>query len=175
MSPETPGEKDYACLVKTLKDHFNPKPSEIVQRFKFNTQTCYQGESIADYVAELRKLVRDCNYGTTLLQMLRDRLVCEVNDDRIQRRLLSHRDLDFDKAWEIAQSMQSAKDVRDIQAIWRDEPATWRSKPVESVYKLSESMVLPIPDPPCFRCRDRHTPSDCRFASETCHGCGKKV
>lgn len=95
VSPETPGEKDYAFLVKTLKDHFHPKPSEIVQRFKFNTRTYYPGESIADYVAELRKLVQDCNYGTTLLQMLRDQLVCRVNDDSIQRRLLSHGEMDF--------------------------------------------------------------------------------
>lgn len=24
VSPESPGEKDFACLVKKLKDHFNP-------------------------------------------------------------------------------------------------------------------------------------------------------
>lgn len=63
VSPETPGEKDYACLVKILKDHFNPKPSEIVQRFKFNARIYYPGESIAEYVAELKKLARDCNCG----------------------------------------------------------------------------------------------------------------
>lgn len=31
-----PGDKTFDELVRLLKDHFNPKPSEIVQRFKFN-------------------------------------------------------------------------------------------------------------------------------------------
>lgn len=46
VSPETPGEKDYTCLVKILKDHFNPKTSKIVQRFKFNTRTRFPGSPL---------------------------------------------------------------------------------------------------------------------------------
>ncbi|XP_061584204.1 LOW QUALITY PROTEIN: uncharacterized protein K02A2.6-like [Cololabis saira] len=110
--------------------------------------------------------------------MLRDRLVCGVNDDSIQRKLLSHRELDFKKAWEIAQSMETAdKDVRDIQALWREEAgAAGRAKPGEAVYQVSEQRahVSPAPGPQCFRCKGRHSPFDCRFAAETCHGCGKK-
>lgn len=108
--------------------------------------------------------------------MLRDRLVCGVNEESIQRRL-SHGDLDFDKAWEIAQSMETAnRDVNNIQAWWRDEPAAGRSKPQEAVNRISDRRpsVSSVPDPLCFRCKGRHTPADCRFASETCHGCGKK-
>ena len=33
VSPAKPGDKTFAELVKILKEHFNPKPSEIVQRF----------------------------------------------------------------------------------------------------------------------------------------------
>ena len=32
VSPAKPGEKSYDELVKALKDHFNPIPSETVQR-----------------------------------------------------------------------------------------------------------------------------------------------
>ncbi len=44
---------------------------------------------MTEYVAELRRLAQSCNYGATLEQMLRDRIVCGINDDRIQRRLLA--------------------------------------------------------------------------------------
>jgi hypothetical protein len=44
-------------------------------------------------VAELRKLSEHCNFGTTLNDMLRNRLVCGVGDQRIQRRLLAEPDL----------------------------------------------------------------------------------
>lgn len=45
-------------------------------------------------------------------------------DDSIQnqRRLLSHGDPDFEKTWEIAQSMETAhKDVCDMQVLGRVE------------------------------------------------------
>lgn len=43
-----------------------------------------------------------------LQQMMRDRLVCEVNDERIQRRLLSEQILTFDNALKIAFSLEVA-------------------------------------------------------------------
>ena len=36
--------------------HFNPKPSPIVKRFEFNSRSQKEGESIAVFVAELRKI-----------------------------------------------------------------------------------------------------------------------
>lgn len=108
LSPAKSGEKTFAQLVTLLKNHFNPKPSEIVQRFKFDPRMRRPTESVAEYVAELRKLAQDCNYGETLPQMLRDRLVCGINDDRIQRRLLSEINLTFESALSLAQAMESA-------------------------------------------------------------------
>ena len=37
VQPNTPKEKTYTELKEFLEKHFNPKPSSIVQRFKFNT------------------------------------------------------------------------------------------------------------------------------------------
>ncbi|KAI2646968.1 Nucleoside diphosphate kinase, mitochondrial [Labeo rohita] len=57
---------------------------------------------------ELKKLAQHCEFGATLPQMLRDRLVCGVNDDRMQRRLLSEVELTFEKALTVCQAMASA-------------------------------------------------------------------
>lgn len=84
--PSTIDEKSYKDLVKLLQDHYCPKRSEIVQRYKFNTRNRRPGESIATYLAELRALEEHCKYED-LHVMLRDRLVCGVNDFNIQRRL----------------------------------------------------------------------------------------
>ena len=59
-------------------------------------------------MSELRSLVEFCNFGTALDDMLRDRLVCGINDSAIQRKLLSERNLTFDKALEMAQSHEVA-------------------------------------------------------------------
>lgn len=89
-------QRAFLELVSLLKKHFDPKPSKIVQRYKFDSRNRKANESVMEYAAELRWLSQDCNYGDTFQQMLRDRIVCGINDDRIQRRLLAEVDLTFD-------------------------------------------------------------------------------
>ena len=42
VQPNKPGDKSYDEIVSIVKNHHNPKPSEIVQRFKFNTNRANQ-------------------------------------------------------------------------------------------------------------------------------------
>ena len=39
-----------------MKKHLTPAPSEIVERFKFNSRFRWPGESVSSYMAELRAL-----------------------------------------------------------------------------------------------------------------------
>ena len=63
LAPVKPGEKSYQDLVQLIQDNLALKPSEIVQRFKFNNRFRNEGESVADFVAALRNLadLRNCN------------------------------------------------------------------------------------------------------------------
>ncbi|KAK3714536.1 hypothetical protein QZH41_003886 [Actinostola sp. cb2023] len=54
--PSPLAEKSFNELVKLVQDHHTPKPSEIVQRYKFHTQSRKDGETIHEFVAELRSL-----------------------------------------------------------------------------------------------------------------------
>ena len=57
LAPEKPGDKPYPELCTLVKNHFNPKPSESVQRpHKVNNRFRANGESISDFVAALRHL-----------------------------------------------------------------------------------------------------------------------
>ncbi|KAG7487172.1 hypothetical protein JOB18_048277 [Solea senegalensis] len=116
LSPEKPGDKSYDDLTDLLQSHYNPKPSEIVQRFKFNSRTRAANETVTEYVAVLRELAQHCNYGDKLKEMLSDRLVCGIADDRIQRRLLAEPDLTFERALKVTHAIKSAnRDMRDLQ------------------------------------------------------------
>ena len=108
VAPAKPGEKEYTELVEKLSEHFTPAPSEIVERFKFHTRFRKPGESVTSYVSELRSIAKRCNFSATLETMLRDRIVCGINDAVIQRRLLSEKELTFKSALEVAQGMESA-------------------------------------------------------------------
>ena len=94
--------------------HHDPKPSVIAQRYRFNTRNCRSGESISTYVAELHHLSEHCNFGPSLNEMLRDRIVCGIKDQKIQRRLLAEPELTFDKAFKLVSASESAdKNAKD--------------------------------------------------------------
>ena len=114
--PGTPADKWYSKLVEVLGKHFNPAQSVIMQSFKFNTWARKESESVATYVAELKRLGEHCEFGENFNEMVRDWLVCGVNDLRIQNRLLQESTLTFTKAFKIAQSVEAAaKDAAGLQ------------------------------------------------------------
>ena len=62
VAPTKPDEKTYDELVAAMAKHHNPAPSEIVQRYRFNSRSRKEGESVATYLSELRSLAEHCNY-----------------------------------------------------------------------------------------------------------------
>ena len=98
----------YEDLVKILQDHYDPNPSPIVHRFKFNSRVQGPDETIAKYVAVLRALAEHCFYGDILDDMLRDRLVCKMQQNSIQQHLLAEKDLTYRNALELATAMEAA-------------------------------------------------------------------
>ena len=171
-APEKPTDYSYEALKQMVKTHHNPKPSVIVQRFKFNTRVRQGGESIAKFVAELRQLSEFCDFGETLSDMLRDRLVCGIGDTRIQRRLLAEPELTFQKALTLSQAMELAdRDTKDLQVASTVNPAQ-----IHKLHKKASSSPKSSKDTAavCYRCGGKHLANHCRFKEAECHACGKK-
>uniref|UniRef100_A0A5S6QH47 RNA-directed DNA polymerase n=1 Tax=Trichuris muris TaxID=70415 RepID=A0A5S6QH47_TRIMR len=74
ISPKSLSDVPYEDIVVALKSHFIPKPSVIYQRFNFQRRLQRDGEGVASYIAELRHLADDCNFGSNLNERLRDQL-----------------------------------------------------------------------------------------------------
>ena len=108
-----------------------------------------------------------------LNDMIRDRLVCGINDDRIQQRLLVKPQLTLAKVTKLAQAAELVK--QEAAEINKDSHSTPHSG-IETggavandpVNRLSKSN-----DRECYRCKGRHTLSSCSLKDATCHGCGK--
>ena len=56
VAPEDPKDKSSEDVAKLAQEHFMPKPSAIVQQFKFNTRTQQPVETVAMFLAELKHL-----------------------------------------------------------------------------------------------------------------------
>ena len=61
LVPTVPSEKSYDELVKALQEHLNPKLLVITERFRFHHRN-QQGETVAQYMAALRKHLEWCDY-----------------------------------------------------------------------------------------------------------------
>ncbi|KRX72969.1 hypothetical protein T06_10378 [Trichinella sp. T6] len=109
LTPRSINEVTFEEIVSKVKEHFNPAPSEIVFRLRFHTRSQRPNESITEYVAALRNLSENCNFGNTLNDMLRDRLVGGIRDEVIQRGLLAEPNLTFDLAQKMAIAAETAQ------------------------------------------------------------------
>ena len=177
VAPAKPGDKSYSFLVDKLSEHFTPAPSEIVKRFKFHTRFRKPGESITTFVSELRSIAKYCNFGDTLETMLRDRIVCEINDAVIQRRLLSEKELTFSKALEVAQGMESAaKNIKELTIPSKQDmqstvgPSTACQESIHQVTANPASKAQQT----CYCCgKPGHYALSCKYKETVCNKCGK--
>ena len=151
----------FVELCALVKEYYEPLPSPIVQRYKFNTRNRAPGETVAAYVAALRKIAEHRNYGTSLPEMLRDRLVCGVNHDRIQKKLLAEKELDFDKAYSVAVAIEVAE--RDTSHSKERGKSSMKMSPSKSKGKIT-----------CYRCGGNHLANVCRHKDTECGFCRKK-
>jgi len=120
-------------------------------------------------MAELRALAQTCNFGDTLEVMLRDRLVCGMDEDFIQRRLLAEPNLTYKKALELALGLETA--AKNAQ-----ELLTTAASGQAVVHKLSMSSTSQVTGAvtACWRCGKRtHKVMQCPFKDARCYSCGK--
>ena len=95
---ETIKTTSFKDLVKALKDHLHPVPNVIAERFNFFKRDRKSGESVSDYITELRRLSEHCGFAAELNTYLRDRFVCGLNSEAIQQKLLTAKELNSCKS-----------------------------------------------------------------------------
>ncbi|UYV75399.1 K02A2.6-like [Cordylochernes scorpioides] len=177
-APKDLARVNYEEIVNILTGHFCPRPNLIVQRYHFNKHN--QGnEPIATYIAELRRLSENCEF-VDLDDRLRDRLVCGLKKESLVKRLLSEKDLTFEKAMDIALCDESASanasvlmettpDVNILKKANKSEPFYFKSKQPE-FNRIAKGLNKKII---CIRCKGNHLPHVCKFRNSKCFKCGK--
>ncbi|XP_046666671.1 uncharacterized protein LOC124358417 [Homalodisca vitripennis] len=108
-TPNKPSTKSFDALVSLIQDHLYPKPSFIAERYKFSKRIQHEGESAADYIAQLRKMSTHCEFGAVLNDYLRDRLVSGIRNEATKQKLLGESSLTFDQAVKIITSAEAAE------------------------------------------------------------------
>ena len=157
VAPQKPSTKKFDEIVTLMTNYLKPKPLIIAERYNFHKRNQKEGETVSQYLAELKRLAERCQFGEFLEQALRDRLVCGLRSEAVQRRLLAEDDLSLKKAHELAYSIETAS----------KQASEMRTPCNEEAKYLKPS--------PCRRCgKVGHLPDQCYFKDQLCKNCKKK-
>ena len=127
-----------------VKAHHELRPSTIMQRFHFHTQTQKPSESVGNLIAQLQKVSEYCEFGDTLQHVFHDQLVCECKHQRLQCKLLAEPDLTFDKAFKISKVMEATEKRQEIcRTCLPWEFISWGKRQLPG--KIPEEFWIPCP------------------------------
>ena len=125
--------------------------------FQVVKQVQQENESLADYLAELRKLAKTCNFRDYLDTALLDQLVCGLRDQKTQKELLCVPDLTIAVATEHAKAAEAVN--RETKQL-NPEPVV--------THQLSKQTGK------CHRCgKQGHIGANCIRRDKRCHYCKK--
>lgn len=169
LSPVKPNTKTYADLVKLVRDYFSPKPITIVERFKFYHRAQQPHETLSQYLAALRKASEHCEFGAELDNALRDRFVCGIQSDAIQKKLLQKADLTLKTAQETA-LLHEAADTQSQQLHAYSVKAVKSNVGQYNADDRRQSQYVVQKE--CWRCgKNNHSEDRCFYKLAQCHNC----
>ena len=116
------------------------------ERYVFNQRTQQPGETIEDYVADLRKLANTCQFDQLEDSLIRDRIVVGIRDDTTRRRLLQQKKLTLSEAIDICKASE-ATSCRLRTMAGTDEVDALSQSPSLDVF-ASTSIGIEGPQPP---------------------------
>ncbi|XP_022111397.1 uncharacterized protein LOC110990623, partial [Acanthaster planci] len=123
--PTSVSQKGYKDLCEMLVSHCGPKRLVVAERFRFYKRDQHIDESIAQYGVALQNLASPCQFGTFLDDALRDRLICGLRIEYVQKHLLTKDGLTFQNTLEIAKALETAtKDL--LSGDNGQSPTSWR-------------------------------------------------
>ena len=106
-----------SVLKKKFEDYVNPRKNTVFERYRFWECKQQEGETIDQFITELKTRTRSCEFGDQHDSMIRDRIVFGVRDNRLKERLLRESsELTLEKAASICRAGEaSSSQVKELE------------------------------------------------------------
>lgn len=103
-------KKDINSVLQAFEDYCQPLKNTAFERYKFNLRGQLPSESFEQYVTELRKLALKCDFDNiTPEQILRDRIIFGIHDNKVRDRLLREKNITLDQTLEICRASEVSR------------------------------------------------------------------
>lgn len=170
---EGQNENKITDVLVKFDEYCEPRTQVIYERYRFNNRKQEPGESISAYVTELRVIAKNCAHNEiTPDEILRDRLVLGVRDEKLRERLLRVNDLTLTKAVDICKaSEQTSQQLKLITSGAEESVGAVKTEPPQNTRRPRDP---PIQRSECRFCGYQHGNRQCPARGQTCHKCGLK-
>jgi hypothetical protein len=103
-------EKIMEKVIGKFDEICVPKKNETYERYILNKRVQLDGETLDQFLTELRHLATHCGLASiTEDKLMADKIVFGVRDVRVRERLLREKDLDLKKACDIARAAEASQ------------------------------------------------------------------
>ena len=156
--------KDIKVVKSKFEDYFIVRRNVIFERANFNNRKQEHGEPVDHFITALYGLAEHCKYGTLREEMIRDRIVVGLRDDKLSEKLQMDASLTLVKAVNQARQSEAVKgqqhairnpssvDSDDVDSVksskgkrWnqRRKPHPYKSEPAKKISDNKSTMGRP--------------------------------
>ena len=173
----------YASFLHKFDAYCNPKTNETYERYIFYMRNQQQGETVEQFVTDLKLKAKTCAFGDMSDSMIRDRIVLGIASQRVRERLLREDNLNLANAVKICQAAEATQ--RQITTLGNDALDTHNSS-VHYCKTKGRGQYKPRKQPnegqraatthdkqKCGNCVTTHPPRKCGAYNKACNNCGK--
>lgn len=170
------GERDnFDIVVQKFLDHCQPKSNILFERFMFYQRNQKEGEPFDAFFTDIKKLSKSCDFGNTVDDMVRDRIVLGTCHLDLQETLLRSNDIslktivDKSRAYEVhcERTRQMQAGINQVDAIRR--PAKY-SAPQRQQQQRTKQQPQQVQ---CKYCGYSHQKGHCPAFGKKCSKCAK--
>lgn len=141
-------KKKLNLVLKKFKDYRTPRKNTSCERFKFWNRSEQEGETINQFVTELQRMIKYCEYTASTVTMVRDHLVFGIRDAKVQGQLLC---IDVEML-----TLEKA-----LSHYLSAEVTKARLKEIRSPSAEKEVLFVSTDPFNCSRCCTKHLPRQC--------------
>ena len=158
-------KKKINVLLTKFDDDCSPRKNSLFERFKFWNRSQQKGETVDQFVTELKRMLKNCEYTESTDAMVRDSLVFGIRDAKVQSQLLR---IDVDKLT-LEKALYHCRSVEVTESQLKEISGQSTEKQVLAVSKSSKQPDLTHFN--CPKCGGRHGLKQCPAFGKTCFVC----
>ena len=156
----------FDVFKSKFEEYVNPRKNTVFERYRFWEYKQQEGETVDQFITELKTRAKSCEFGDQNDSMIRDRIVFGVSDTRMKERLLRESsDLSLEKAASLCRAAKASKNqLKELNSS--------ETKPVHAVKSKTKQKLSKKPRQQqafnCKICGTKHLPKACPAFGRLC-------